>query len=43
MENLGKVIGTIDTSITNRIQEVGERLSGLEDIIRKFSLFKYVP
>jgi hypothetical protein len=31
MENLGKGTGTTDTSITNRIQEMGERIPGIED------------
>ena len=33
MENLGKRPGVIDTSITNRIQEIEERISGAEDTI----------
>ena len=33
MENLRKRIGTTDTSITNRIQEMEERISGVEDTI----------
>ena len=33
IENLGKKSGAIDASITNRIQEIEERLSGAEDII----------
>ena len=31
IENLGKKSGTIDTSISNRIQEMEERISGAED------------
>ena len=31
MENLGKRTGTTDTSITNRIQEMEERISGLHN------------
>ena len=31
IENLGKKSGVIDVSITNRIQEIEERLSGVED------------
>jgi prefoldin subunit 5 len=31
IENLGKKPGTIDASITNRIQEIEERISGEED------------
>ena len=33
MENLGKWSGITDVSITNRIQEIEERISGAEDII----------
>ena len=33
MENLGKRTGTTDISITNRIQETEERISGAEDTI----------
>jgi hypothetical protein len=33
IENLGKRSGVIDASITNRIQEIGERISGAEDTI----------
>ena len=33
MENLGKRTGTTETSITNRIQEIEERLSGAEDTL----------
>jgi prefoldin subunit 5 len=35
IENLGKKSGTIDASITNRIQEMEERISGAEDSIKK--------
>jgi methyl-accepting chemotaxis protein len=35
MENLGKRSGFIDVSITNRIQEIEERISGVEDNIEK--------
>ena len=31
IENLGKKSGVIDASITNRIQEIEERISGAED------------
>jgi chromosome segregation ATPase len=31
IENLGKKSGVIDTNITNRIQEIEERISGTED------------
>ena len=34
MENLGKRTGVIDTSITKRIQEIEEIISGAEDIIQ---------
>jgi predicted nucleic acid-binding Zn-ribbon protein len=33
IENLGKRLGVIDASITNRIQEIEEGISGAEDII----------
>jgi predicted nucleic acid-binding Zn-ribbon protein len=33
IENLGKKSGAIDASITNRIQEMEERISGAEDSI----------
>ena len=33
IENLGKKSGAIDSSITNRIQEIEERISGAEDTI----------
>jgi hypothetical protein len=33
IETIGKKSGTIDTSISNRIQEMGERISGAEDPI----------
>ena len=33
IENLGKKSGAIDASITNRIQEIEERISGAEDSI----------
>jgi hypothetical protein len=33
LENLGKRSGVIDISITNRIQEIEERISGAEDTI----------
>jgi hypothetical protein len=31
-ENVGKTTGITDTSITNRIQNIEERISGIEDI-----------
>ena len=33
IETLGKKSGTIDTNISNRIQEIEERISGAEDSI----------
>jgi hypothetical protein len=33
LENLGKRSGVIDASITNRIQEIEERMPGAEDTI----------
>jgi predicted nucleic acid-binding Zn-ribbon protein len=33
IENLPKKLGAIDASITNRIQEIEERISGAEDTI----------
>ena len=33
IENLGKISGVIDISITNIIQEIEERISGAEDTI----------
>jgi predicted nucleic acid-binding Zn-ribbon protein len=33
IENLGKKSGTIDASISNRIKEMEERISGAEDTI----------
>jgi uncharacterized coiled-coil protein SlyX len=35
MENLGKRSGITDVSITNRIQEIEERISGLEDTVEE--------
>jgi hypothetical protein len=35
IENLGKRSGVIDGSITNRTQELRERISGSEDTIKK--------
>jgi hypothetical protein len=35
MEKLGKRSGITDVSITNRIQEVKERISGLEDMVEE--------
>jgi predicted nucleic acid-binding Zn-ribbon protein len=37
IENLGKESGTIDVSISNRIQEMEERISGVEDSIENVS------
>ena len=33
IENLGKRTGVIDASITNRIQEIEEKISGVEDTV----------
>ena len=38
IENLGKRSGVIDASITNRIQEIEERMSGAEDTIENHYL-----
>ena len=35
MENLGKRSGITDVSITNRIQEIEERISGAEDTVEE--------
>jgi hypothetical protein len=35
LENLGKRSGVIDVNITNRIQEIEERISSAEDTIKK--------
>ena len=35
MEKVGKQSGTTDVSITNRIQEMEERISGVEDTIEE--------
>jgi hypothetical protein len=37
IETLGKKAGTIDMSISNRIQEMKERISGAEDFIENIS------
>jgi hypothetical protein len=37
MENLGKRSGITDVSITNRIQEICERISGVEDTIKEIA------
>jgi len=37
LENLGKRTGTTDTSIINRIQEIEERILGIEDTIEEFN------
>jgi hypothetical protein len=36
-ENLGMRSGITDVSITNRIQEIKERISGVEDIIEEMT------
>ena len=38
MRNLGKKTGKTDACITNRIQEMGERISGVEDTIGKIDI-----
>ena len=35
MENLGKQLGTVAGSVTNRIQEIEERISGADDTIEE--------
>jgi chromosome segregation ATPase len=40
IENLAKKSGTIDTSISNRIQEMEERISGVEDSIENIGTTK---
>ena len=40
IETLGKKSGTIDVSISNRIQEMEERISGAEDSIENISKTK---
>jgi predicted nucleic acid-binding Zn-ribbon protein len=37
IENLGKKSGTMDASISNRIQEMEERISGAEDSIENMT------
>ena len=37
IETIGKKSGTIDASISNRIQEMEERISGAEDSIENIS------
>ena len=37
---LGKRTGTIDISISNRIQEMEERISGVEDTIEEMNTSK---
>ena len=37
MENLGKTTETSDASITHRIQEMEERISGIEDTIEEIN------
>ena len=41
MDNLGKRSGVTDASITNRIQEVEERISGIEYTIENIDQRKY--
>jgi DNA repair exonuclease SbcCD ATPase subunit len=40
IENLGKRSGAIDASITNRIQEMEDRISGAEDTIENIDTIK---
>jgi uncharacterized coiled-coil protein SlyX len=40
IENLGKKSGDIDVSISNRIQELEERVSGAEDTIENIDTTK---
>jgi prefoldin subunit 5 len=40
IENLGKRSGDIDETITNRIQEIEERISGAEDNIENIDTTK---
>ena len=40
MENLGKRSGVIDASITNRIQEIKERIADAEDTIENIDTTK---
>ena len=35
IENLSKLTGTTETSITNKIQEIKERIAGTKDTIEK--------
>jgi hypothetical protein len=37
IETLGKKSGTIDVSISNRIQEMEETISGAEDVIENMA------
>jgi uncharacterized coiled-coil protein SlyX len=38
MENLGKRTGTTDTGNTNRLQEVEERISDIEDTVEGINM-----
>ena len=38
MENLGKRTGATDASITNRIQEMEEKISGSEDTLEEIDI-----
>jgi DNA-binding FrmR family transcriptional regulator len=42
IENLGKRTGTIEISITNRIKEIKERISGIESMIEMMHQSKEV-
>ena len=37
MENLGKRTGTTETSITNRLQEIKEKITGVGDTIKEIN------
>jgi hypothetical protein len=41
-ENLGKRTGTIDASITNKIQQMKKRNSGIEDTIKGINILNKV-
>ena len=38
MENLGNRTGTIDTNITNRIQEMEKKISGIKDMMGEINI-----
>lgn len=39
LENIGKRTGAIDSSLTNRIQEVEQTFSGVEDKIEEIDIY----